>query len=696
MATGTSRTPRRRRPRATEERRLEVLYEVSRRLTAIHETDEMLTLIVNEAARLLGVEAAGLRLIEGDDLVLRARTESAAAVMLRTRLKVGESLSGLVVPSNGPVIVEDLMTDTRYDAEHKRGAAELGLHGFLAVPLRVNDTIIGVLNLYSKQRRRFGEDEVRLAGALADQASLAIEKDRLIRDARERAGHLLALARLNQLVSSSLDADDVLAAIARAAADLVAVPCVLVWSADEARRTLTLRAFSDPQLAVDFPATAITFDDASAGWVATHRRTLDIPDIAADRRIRHGAAEWSLARGLTAATFLPIVFQDTLLGVVGLGATAPLDHSADARGLLDGFVAQAAVAIRNARLYEQIRAANERLERRNRDLDTLTHMAEVLQACLTEDEAYVVVARFAERLFPEASGAIFVTSASRNLVEARASWGGFPAAEWGLFKPEDCWALRRGRAHAVEDTDNGVRCEHLPRPLPATTLCLPLAAQGESLGVLYLATSAGARDGTVWEGKPQLAQTVAEQLGLAVANLKLRETLRNQSIRDPLTGLFNRRYMEETLERELRRAERNQRPLSVVMLDLDRFKGFNDTFGHDAGDVVLAEFGGLMRGSVRGADVVCRYGGEEFVLILPDATAEDSLRRVEQLRLATAQLYVRHREQSIGAPSFSGGIAAFPANGDKVEDLLRAADTALYRAKTMGRSRIMIAETPEP
>jgi diguanylate cyclase (GGDEF)-like protein len=693
MASRTRRTLRSPRQKPTEQRRLEVLYEVSRRLTAVHETDEMLALIVNEAARLLGVEATGLRLVEGDELVLRARTESAAAIMLRTRLKVGESLSGLVVMRGEPILVEDLVRDTRYDAAHKRAATELGFHGFLAVPLRANAAVIGVLNLYSKQRRRFGEDEVRLAAALADQASLAIEKDRLLRDTRDRATHLLALARLNQLVSSSLDTDDVLAAIARAAADLMAVPVVLVWSADEGRRLLTLRAFSDARLAVDFPATAITFDDASAGWVATHRRTLDIPEIAADRRVRHGAAAWAQAHGLTAATFLPIVFQDTLLGVVGLGATAPLDPGGDAREVLDGFVAQAAIAIRNARLYEQVRSANERLERRTRDLDTLTHMGEVLQACLTEDEAYVVVARFAEQLFAEESGAVFVMSASRNLVEARATWGGFPSAEWGLFKPEDCWALRRGRAHAVDDTGNGVRCEHLPRPLPVTTLCVPLAAQGESLGVLYLATMGTTPPGEVWEGKQQLAQTVAEQLGLAVANLKLRETLRNQSIHDPLTGLFNRRYMEETLERELRRAERNHRQLCVVMLDLDRFKGFNDTFGHDTGDVVLAEFGRLLRTSVRTADVVCRYGGEEFVLILPDATADDSFRRMEQLRVAATQLYVKHREQSIGAPSFSGGIAAFPTNGDKAEELLRAADTALYRAKTTGRSCLVIAES---
>jgi len=692
MARSAPRTLRRPRKKPSEKRRLEVLYEVSRRLTAVHETDEMLALIVSEAARLLGVEATGLRLVEGDELVLRARTESAAAIMSRARLKVGESLSGLVVMRGEPIVVEDLVRDTRYDAAHKRAATALGFHGFMAIPLRANDAVIGVLNLYAKQRRRFGEDEVRLAAALADQASLAIEKDRLLRDARDRATHLLALARLNQLVSSSLDTDDVLTAIARAAADLMAVPVVLVWSADEGRRLLTLRAFSDARLAADFPATAITFDDASAGWVASHRRTLDIPEIAADRRIRHGAAAWAQAHGATAATFLPIVFQDTLLGVVGLGATAPLDAAGEARELLDGFVAQAAIAIRNANLYAQVRSANERLERRTRDLDTLTHMAEVLQACLMEDEAYVVVARFAEQLFAEESGAVFVTSASRNLVEARATWGGFPAVEWGLFKPEDCWALRRGRAHAVDDTGNGVRCDHLPRPLPVTTLCVPLAAQGESLGVLYLAAMGTAPPSEVWEGKQQLAQSVAEQLGLAVANLKLRETLRNQSIRDPLTGLFNRRYMEETLERELRRAERNHCPLSIVMLDLDRFKGFNDTFGHDTGDVVLAEFGRLLRSSMRSADVVCRYGGEEFVLILPEATAEDSLYRIEQLRLATAQLYVKHREQSIGAPSFSGGIAAFPTHGDKVEDLLRAADTALYRAKTAGRSRLLIAE----
>jgi diguanylate cyclase (GGDEF)-like protein len=349
------------------------------------------------------------------------------------------------------------------------------------------------------------------------------------------------------------------------------------------------------------------------------------------------------------------------------------------------------VAIRNARLYAELRSANGRLQRRTRDLDALTRMAEVLQACITEDEAYVVVARFAGEVFAEESGAVFVVGGGLDLAETRAVWGGFPASESSAFKPEECWALRRGRPHAVNDTGSGVVCEHLPHPVPGATLCVPLTAQGESLGILYLGARGGAAGG-LGEDKQQLAQTVAEQLGLAVANLKLRETLRNQSIRDPLTGLFNRRYMEETLDRELRRAERNQRPLCVAMLDLDHFKGLNDGFGHEAGDLLLAELGRLLRTSLRGGDVVCRYGGEEFVLILPEAGAEDGFRRVEQLREASRQLCVTHRSRAIGAPTFSGGIAVYPTDGDTVEDLLRAADAALYVAKHGGRDRLVMAE----
>jgi diguanylate cyclase (GGDEF)-like protein len=185
---------------------------------------------------------------------------------------------------------------------------------------------------------------------------------------------------------------------------------------------------------------------------------------------------------------------------------------------------------------------------------------------------------------------------------------------------------------------------------------------------------------------------VAEQFALALANVRLRETLRGQSIRDPLTGLFNRRYMEETLDRELSRAERGRRALSVVLLDIDRFKHFNDTFGHEAGDTVLASLGALLRSVSRASDVACRYGGEEFALILPEASLQDARRRAEEIQDAIRGLRVSHGGRPLEGVRCSMGVAAFPEHGEAGGALLRAADAALYRAKREGRDQVVLAD----
>ena len=672
-----------------ERRRLEVLYDVTRRLAAVQDSGQILELIVNAATTLLGVEAAGLRLCDGDDLVLKARTESAAQIMSRVWLHRGESLSGQVVATGQPLAVEDLVHDTRYDARHKQAAVELGFHGFLSVPLRAHERIIGALNVYTKQRRRFREDEIALLASFADHASLAIEKDRMLQDARAQAVRLRALARLNQAVSSSLDISEVLHAIASAAAELMGAPTVSFWVADESRREVELRAMSDDRKAADFPGPTLRFNDGIAGWVAAHARPLDIPDVSCDPRTSAVDVDWFRSHGLTSAYATPITFHSALLGVLLLFGTTPFRFDEADHELLEAFVTQAGVALRNARLYDETRSAEARLARRSRELDLLTRMGEFLQACTTEDEAYAVVGQFVGQFFPEDSGAVFVTSASRNMVEARATWGGASSPATAVFKPDECWAFRRGRTHVVDATARGLLCSHLPQPAPDAYLCIPLIAQGESLGVLYLGgpvTSGG------WaESHQRLAATVADHVGLAVANLKLRETLRRQSVRDPLTGLFNRRYLEETLERELRRAEHSASPLGVIMLDLDHFKRFNDTFGHDVGDLLLRELTGCLQAAVRGGDVVCRYGGEEFVLVLPDASLETTQARAEHLRAAVKQLVVSHRGQLVGAVTVSGGVAVFPAHGTTAEALIHTADAALYRAKSDGRDRIVVS-----
>jgi diguanylate cyclase (GGDEF)-like protein/PAS domain S-box-containing protein len=328
------------------------------------------------------------------------------------------------------------------------------------------------------------------------------------------------------------------------------------------------------------------------------------------------------------------------------------------------------------------------LERRNLHLSLLSEMSTLLQASHTMDEAYRVIARFADRLFGDGSGAIYIVSSQQNLAEAIATWGDDAAGDH-VFPPEDCWALRLGRIHFVEGADPAIRCRHLALAAPTAYVCVPLVAEGKALGVLHLRYASDR--GQTKESDRALAVTAADQIALALANLRLHQSLREQAIRDSLTGLYNRQYMEDSLERELRRAERHKTPVAVVVMDLDRFKDINDTLGHEAGDAFLAAFGAFLRSRIREEDIACRYGGEEFVVILPGASLADASARAAQLREAASHVAVEHRGQTLGPVTLSFGIAVFPDHGTTQRMLFRAADASLYRAKQRGRNRVEVA-----
>jgi len=331
----------------------------------------------------------------------------------------------------------------------------------------------------------------------------------------------------------------------------------------------------------------------------------------------------------------------------------------------------------------------EELKERNREMALLGEVNELLQACETLEEAYKAIRLKLPQLFPSCSGGLAAIDTFKNRVETVATWGDLPGSKpW--FAPHECWALRRGRSHRVDNSPLSLFCDHFyPHPDPVESLCLPMMAQGEISGLLYLTSS---HQGRLSDGKQQLARTVSEQIALALANIKLREKLHTQSIRDSLTGLFNRRYLEETLERELQRAHRQNQSVGIVMIDLDHFKHFNDTFGHDAGDTVLRQVGELLM-NIGGSDIACRYGGEELTLILPAATLSETYRRAEQIREAIKNLVLEHRCELLGIITASLGIACYPTAGVTGDDLIRAADTALYRAKALGRDRVVTADT---
>lgn len=360
----------------------------------------------------------------------------------------------------------------------------------------------------------------------------------------------------------------------------------------------------------------------------------------------------------------------------------------------DGF----AVTFRNVTALKQseqvLHQVNQQLEDRVADLDqrhaemiALSEISDFLQACSTVEEACYTITNLVETLFPDCAGGIFIIRPSRNRLDLVNSWGKRLRSNTD-FEPHRCWGLRRGRMHYVGQDRLSLRCHHIPADEATATLCIPIMAQGETLGLLYLSTE-------MLEGLPepkqQLARTLAEQMGMAIANLKLQETLRHQSIRDPLTGLYNRRYLEEMLTQEIVRAQRKQHSIGVIMIDIDHFKRFNDTFGHDAGDFVLQQISTLLKENVRNSDIACRYGGEEMTLILPEASLAEITARAEMLRAAIGQLCPNYHGQCLGTITASFGIAAFSQHGSTGQALIKAADEALYQAKAAGRNQVLTA-----
>lgn len=327
------------------------------------------------------------------------------------------------------------------------------------------------------------------------------------------------------------------------------------------------------------------------------------------------------------------------------------------------------------------------LQRRDREMQSLISMDDLLQSCPAQEDAYKVIGLAAGELFDGQPGCLAVLLPSGRYLEVAARWGNAPLAE-PVFSLDDCWALRRGQLHEVTDFQMGLLCRHWIGRAETHYLCIPLTVQGETLGVFCLA-GAPADTSAHQISQLQLAVTVSESIKLALSNLRLREKLRAEAIHDPLTGLFNRRYLEETLLRELHRARRRNSPLCVAMLDLDDFKRFNDTHGHDAGDALLREVGRLMREKLRKSDMSCRYGGEEFVIVLPDSSLVDAEQRIEQIRALVKEVQIQHGNELLAAVTLSAGLAQADEYNFDANELLRAADKALYAAKNSGRDRVI-------
>jgi diguanylate cyclase (GGDEF)-like protein/PAS domain S-box-containing protein len=338
------------------------------------------------------------------------------------------------------------------------------------------------------------------------------------------------------------------------------------------------------------------------------------------------------------------------------------------------------------RANDELLGVVSELQRRDYEMKLLNRMNDLLQTCTTQDEAYKVIALLGRELFPAQSGCLASLRPWDQFLETVARWGDDALPE-ALFSLEDCWAMRRGQPYEVVDPRASLLCRHFVHEPSTGYLCVPLTVHGETLGLLSLIGGEEEHQA----GRQRLAVTVGEAIKLCLSNLRLRAKLREQAMIDPLTGLSNRRYLEESLPKELHRVSRSKSALSAAMLDLDHFKAFNDTFGHDSGDLLLREVGRVLREKLRKSDIAARYGGEEFVLVLPDSSPADTFQKVEEIRVMIRDLQIRHGDQLLSSMTVSAGVAQ-AHEGSTARDLLREADEAMYAAKHAGRDRVVLYE----
>ncbi|ATE65959.1 diguanylate cyclase [Rhizorhabdus dicambivorans] len=347
------------------------------------------------------------------------------------------------------------------------------------------------------------------------------------------------------------------------------------------------------------------------------------------------------------------------------------------------------------RLFRRNSIERERLERERdedrRVKDLISRMMHRMQGCDIEAELADVVACYAPQIFPDLAGHIFVYDHARGRLDTIGRWQG-PRLSLPDFAPTFCWGLRRGHSHRSNARGEDICCQHLGDITDEDCLCVPLMAQGGTVGMLYFEAAQG--DGR-FPDRAIYIDLMSENIGLALANIQLRATLGALATRDPLTGLSNRRHLDEMFNIERALAEGEGIPLACLMIDIDHFKRFNDEFGHDAGDLVMQHVAQVLKSHARERDLPCRYGGEEFTLLMPGRDSAAAAERAEDIRQTIRKVGLAWRGRPLPPVTVSIGVASYPVEADAAS-LISVADGALLAAKEGGRDRVVIAGTEPP
>ena len=456
---------------------------------------------------------------------------------------------------------------------------------------------------------------------------------------------------------------------------------VLVWDENEVCTMFTDRVFDVLEMRQTDLSIGISREDFLSGAMLrgeldqqavdkTQERFSRKTPFQFDRLLRSGRVVTTAARPMDDGGYV-VTFTDVTLQ---RHESAQLDE------------AKKASELAQAKALETLE--NEKL--RQYEASMLAELGDWLQTCKSLDELYIVLKEYMHRLIPGSRGELYIYSNSRDVLDGAASWGETDIHNY--MKADACWALRRGRNYSLTQEKISFECPHVQEQQAESSgdyICVPIMAHGDTVGLLHIQFHTSETEKLSVRFPHKFAAQCGELISLAIANVKLRDELHDQSTRDPLTGLFNRRHFLESMRNERMLQERKKGSFGVISFDADKFKSFNDNHGHDAGDMILRAISEAMNEVFSGDEVLCRYGGEEFMVLLPAMSRSDSMQAAEQLRAKVQDISIAYAGRTLPTVTISCGVASFPQDGSQIQGLLKNADDALYLAKNEGRNCVV-------
>ncbi|MBI3287724.1 MAG: GAF domain-containing protein [Chloroflexi bacterium] len=660
-------------------RELAALHAIAETVNRSLDLDQILTSALDQVLKVMEIQAGTIHILEpaSETLQLKASFGLSEAMQRDVQqVRLGEGFSGRVARTGEPIMIEDY---GQHPYRLMREASDF--RAFATIPLKSKERVWGTLSVIDRRFRNFKAEDLSLLIAIGNEIAVAVENAHLYAETKRHLEEVSALHSVAMAASSVSNLEDVLARITETLRQALGYESGGILLLDEERGELTLhRAWG--LTTEGHPPFQIPVGRGITGWVAQTGEPLLVPEVTKDRRYVPAIP------GTQSEMCAPLRIGQRIIGVLNVESPRRNAFSEHDLALLDTLASQVASTIENVRLHQQAVEHAAQLERRTESLALIHSLSKAVSSTLELEQIFRIAMEEMVRTFRVDQSAILLFDADKGYAKLVAEHQPSATAEPLLIPLRGNPAMERilstRQPLAIEDVQSDPLLEPV-RPVMVqrgihSSLIVPLIAKDELIGTIGLDVTRGPRRFTAEE--IELAQTIAQEISGAIERARLYEETKRLAITDSLTGLYNVRYFYQELDRELVRSRRYERPLSLIMMDIDNFKRYNDTYGHLAGDDLLRELAALLNEMIRRTDILARYGGEEFMIVLPETDAPEASALAERIaeQVRNHPFAVRFSELK-GQITISCGVATFPQHAQTSRDLVHAADTALYQAK---------------